>query len=138
MPAIDVTAPADLFPAHVDRQLAAELTAALLRAEGNPAAAPYLENTDAYIHRLPAEAVHTAGTASARTVRPQALTPPNALDRAGQKQFVAEATQIVARLCGDPTQAGRTWVFLTEAVEGGWGVAGQALGRDEFAALRQR
>lgn len=137
MPVIDVTAPADLFPEGADRQLAGELTAALLRAEGNPAAAPYLENTAAYIHRVPAGAVHTAGTASARTVRVQVLTPPGALGRAAQKQFVAEATQIVARLCGDPAQAGRTWVFLTEAAEGGWGVAGQALGREEFAALRR-
>ena len=34
MPMIDVYAPADLFPEGSDRQIAAELTAALLRAEG--------------------------------------------------------------------------------------------------------
>ncbi len=33
-------------------------------------------------------------------------------------------------------RAARTWVLLTEAAEGGWGVAGVALGRDEFTALR--
>jgi phenylpyruvate tautomerase PptA (4-oxalocrotonate tautomerase family) len=48
---------------------------------------------------------------------------------------VAEATEIVARISGDPSQAGRTWVLLTEAAEGGWGIAGTALGREEFAAL---
>jgi phenylpyruvate tautomerase PptA (4-oxalocrotonate tautomerase family) len=136
MPAIDVTAPVDLFPAGTERQLAEQLTHALLRAEGAPLAAPYLENTAAYVHLLPAEAIHTAGTERARTVRVQVLTPPDALDRAGQQQFVTDATEIVTRLSGDPTQAGRTWVFLTEAAEGGWGVSGFALGKAEFAALR--
>ena len=42
MPMIDVYAPADLFPEGSDRQIAAELTAALLRAEGveTPGPAP--------------------------------------------------------------------------------------------------
>jgi phenylpyruvate tautomerase PptA (4-oxalocrotonate tautomerase family) len=136
MPMIDVYAPADLFPAGTERDLAARLTAALLRAEGvaEPAAA-HLDNTGAYLHRLPAEAVHTAGTDRARTVRIQVLTPPGVLDRAGQRELVAEATRIVAEVSGDPGQAARTWVLLTEAAEGGWGIAGTAFGRPEFAAL---
>jgi phenylpyruvate tautomerase PptA (4-oxalocrotonate tautomerase family) len=119
-----------------DRTLAAELTAALVRAEGVavPKAA-HLDNTGAYIHRMPASTVHTAGTDQARTVRVQVVTPPAALTREGQRQFVAEATEIVARISGDPSQAGRTWVLLTEAAEGGWGIAGTAFGREEFAAL---
>jgi phenylpyruvate tautomerase PptA (4-oxalocrotonate tautomerase family) len=60
------------------------------------------------------------------------------LQRAGQKQLVAEITRIVAKISGDPTQAGRTWVLLTEAVEGGWGLAGTAFGKEEFAALAAR
>ena len=136
MPMIDVYAASDLFPEGSDRTLAAELTAALLRAEGvaTPQAA-HLDNTGAYIHRMPASAVHTAGTDAARTVRVQVITPPAALSREGQKQLVAEATEIVARIAGDPSQAARTWVFLSEAAEGGWGIAGTAFGREEFAAL---
>ena len=57
------------------------------------------------------------------------------LSREGQKQLVADVTQIVARIAGDPSQGGRTWVLLTEAAEGGWGIAGTAFGREEFAAL---
>ncbi len=136
MPIIDVYAPADLFPEGSERRLAEELTAALLRAEGAPLADPYLENTAAYLHPLPAASVHTAGTDAARTVRVQVLTPPGALDRAGQLRLVEEATAIVAAVAEDPTQAGRTWVLLTEAAEGGWGVSGFALGRVEFDALR--
>jgi len=136
MPMIDVYAPADLFPAGTDRQLAAELTSALLRAEGVATPGPaHLHNTGAYIHRLPPSSVHTAATDGARTVRVQVITPPGALNRAGQKQLVAEATAIVAAVAGDPSQAGRTWILLTEAAEGGWGIAGTAFGREEFAAL---
>ncbi len=136
MSMIDVYAPADLFPVGTDRQLAEELTSALLRAEGvtTPSAA-HLANTAAYIHRLDPKAVHTAGTDSARTVRVQVITPPGALTRAGQKSVVADSTQIVAKISGDPTQGARTWVLLTEAAEGGWGIAGTAFGREEFAAL---
>ena len=104
MPMIDVYAPADLFPAGSDRQLAEELTSALLRAEGvtTPAAA-HLANTAAYIHRLDPKAVHTAAADSARTVRVQVITPPGALNRDGQNSLVAEATQIIAKIAGDPT-----------------------------------
>jgi len=93
----------------------------------------HLDNTGAYLHRLDPAAVHTAGTGSARTVR--VLTPPGALTRSGQKRLVAEATEIVAKIAGDPAQAGRTWVVLTEAAEGGWGIAGTAFGGEEFVAL---
>ena len=136
MPMIDVYAPADLFPAGADRDLAAELTSALLRAEGvvNPGPT-HTNNTGAYIHRLPPSAVNTAAQGNARTVRVQVLTPPGVLSREGQKQLVADVTQIVARIAGDPSQGGRTWVLLTEAAEGGWGIAGTAFGREEFAAL---
>ena len=136
MPMIDVYAAADLFPAGADRDLAAELTSALLRAEGviNPGPT-HTNNTAAYIHRLPPSAVNTAAQGNARTVRVQVLTPPGVLSREGQKQLVADVTQIVARIAGDPSQGGRTWVLLTEAAEGGWGIAGTAFGREEFAAL---
>jgi len=136
MPMIDVFAASDLFPEGTDRQLAEELTAAVLRAEG--VAAPgafHLNNTAAYIHRMEPKAVHTAATGSARTVRVQIITPPGALTRAGQRQLVKEATDIVTRISGDPTQSGRTWVLLTEAADGGWGLSGTAFGHEEFAAL---
>ncbi len=137
MPMIDVYAAADLFPAGADRQLAAELTAALLKAEGVSEPGPaYTHNTGAYIHRMPGSAVHTAATDGARTVRVQVVTPPGVLDRDGQKSLVADVTAIVAKIAGDPSQAGRTWVLLTEAAEGGWGIAGKAFGRADFAALR--
>jgi phenylpyruvate tautomerase PptA (4-oxalocrotonate tautomerase family) len=133
---IDVYAPADLFPAGSDRTLAEKLTSALLKAEGVTQPGPaHRNNTGAYIHRLDPSAVHTAATDQARTVRIQVLTPPGVLNREGQKQLVADATAIVAEVSRDPSQAGRTWVLLTEAAEGGWGIAGTAFGQAEFDAL---
>jgi hypothetical protein len=32
----------------------------------------------------------------------------------------------------------RMWVHLTEAAEGGWGIAGTAFGREEFTSAAER
>ena len=40
--------------------------------------------------------------------------------------MVRQFTDLVAAAAGDSSLAGRTWVLLTEAVEGGWGLAGHA------------
>ena len=133
---IDVYAPSDLFPAGVDGQLGHELTMAVLRAEGVATPGPFhMNNTAAFVHRMDPHALHTAATNSARAVRVQVITPPGALTREGQKQLVREVTEIVVKMSGDPTQAGRTWVLLTEAAEGGWGISGTAFGKQEFADL---
>ena len=139
MPMIDVYAPADLFPADTDAQLGTELTHAVLRAEGHTEAvipAFFTDNTAAFVHRLPM--VTTAASPQARSVRIQVITPPNSLNREGQRQLTKEATEIVARIAGDETLVARTWVIITEAAEGGWGLAGTAFGVEEFTALAQR
>ena len=136
MPMIDVYAPTDLLPIGSDRRIGEELTRAVLRAEGVSAPSPFhLENTAAFIHGMDPAAVQTAAQALPRTIRVQIITPPAALTRSGQKQLVKDVTAIMADICGDATQSTRTWVLLTEAAEGGWGIAGTAFGREEFAAL---
>jgi phenylpyruvate tautomerase PptA (4-oxalocrotonate tautomerase family) len=139
MPMIDVYAPADIFPAGADQQLGHDLTHAVLRAEGVAQPGPFhLDNTAAFIHRLPTSAISTANTPSSRTVRVQIITPPGSLTRDGQRQITQEATDIVAKAAGDPSLAARTWVILTEAAEGGWGLAGTAFGIEEFTALARK
>ena len=136
MPMLDVYAPSDLLPSGTERRIGEDLTRAVLRAEGVSAPGPFhLENTAAFIHRMDPSAIQTAAQASARTIRVQIVTPPAAVTRSGQKQLVQDVTAILADVCGDPSQAKRTWVLLTEAAEGGWGIAGTAYGREEFAAL---
>ena len=127
---IDLYARADLFPPGTDRQLGEQLARAVIRAEGVKEPGPYtLNNTAAYIHRMDPHGVHTAATDQARTVRVQVITPPGSLNRDGQKQLVREITEIVTKISGDPTLASRTWVLITEGVEGGWGIAGTAYGK---------
>ena len=139
MPMIDVYAPASLFPPDADTALTRELTHAVLRAEGVAAPGPFhLDNTAAFVHRLPDSAVGTAAKQPSSVVRVQIVTPPGALKREGQRQVTREATEIVAGLAGDPGLAKRTWVILAEAAEGGWGIAGTAFGREEFIELARR
>jgi phenylpyruvate tautomerase PptA (4-oxalocrotonate tautomerase family) len=132
---IDVHAPLGLLPAEKHLELGSRLTEALLKAEGPGVVEPFASNTGFFLNELPIGAVATAATPGAKVARVQVTTPPNALDRDGQRQLVADATAIIADVAGEPEQAFRTWVILVEAAEGGWGVAGTALGVEEFKAL---
>jgi phenylpyruvate tautomerase PptA (4-oxalocrotonate tautomerase family) len=57
-----------------------------------------------------------------------------ALDRDKQLAVVAELTRIVAAAANDPTLAERSCVLLTEAPDGGWGLAGHAHTNAELVA----
>ena len=133
---IDVFAPEGLLPADRVPGLLQALAQAILRHEGAPPRSPYLENTAAYLHALPAAAVATAAAPRARALRVNVVTPPGALTREAQRGLVAEITTLLSDAAGDPALAGSTWVIRTEAAEGGWGIAGTAFGREEFAAAR--
>jgi phenylpyruvate tautomerase PptA (4-oxalocrotonate tautomerase family) len=131
MPMIDVYAPAGTF--EQKHGLARDLAQAVMRWEGVPAIPLFADNTAAFIHDLPADAISTASGAS-NYVRVQVLTPLGVLDRDKQLGVVKELTEIVAAAAGDPTLAERTWVLLTESPEGGWGIAGHANTLADIAA----
>jgi phenylpyruvate tautomerase PptA (4-oxalocrotonate tautomerase family) len=131
MPMIDVYAPPGTFEGK--HQLAQELAAAVMRWEGVPEIALFLDNTAAFIHDLPAEAISNAAGAS-NYVRVQVLTPVAVLDREKQLGVVKELTDIVASAAGDPSLADRTWVLITESPEGGWGIGGHANTQADIAA----
>ena len=65
-------------------------------------------------------------------VRVQVLTNAGALDRDKQLAVVRQLTDIVAAAGGDPALVDRTWVMLTEAVPGGWGLKGHANTNEEL------
>jgi phenylpyruvate tautomerase PptA (4-oxalocrotonate tautomerase family) len=131
MPMIDVYAPPGTFEGK--HQLAQELAAAVMRWEGVPEIALFLDNTAAFIHDLPAEAISNAAGAS-NYVRVQVLTPVAALDREKQLGVVKELTDTIASAAGDPSLADRTWVLITESPEGGWGIGGHANTQADIAA----
>jgi phenylpyruvate tautomerase PptA (4-oxalocrotonate tautomerase family) len=131
MPMIDVYAPAGTFESK--HGLARDLAKAVMRWEGVPEIPLFADNTAAFIHDLPEDAISTASGAS-NYVRVQVLTPLGVLDRDKQLGVVKELTEIVAAAAGDPTLAERTWVLLTESPEGGWGIAGHANTLADIAA----
>ena len=134
MPMIDVFATAGTF---ADKHgLAQDLAKAVMRWEQVPEIPLFLDNTAAFVHDLPSDAISNAAGESGY-VRVQVLTPIHVLDRDKQLGVVKELTEIVVAAAGDPSLADRTWVLITESPEGGWGIDGHAnTGDDIVAAAR--
>jgi phenylpyruvate tautomerase PptA (4-oxalocrotonate tautomerase family) len=123
MPMIDVYASGRTF--KDPNTLARDLAETLLKIEQVPNIPMFRKNTAAFVHDLPNAAVSNVD-GDGNYVRVQVLTNAGALDRDKQLAVVRQFTDLVAAAAGDPSLAGRTWVLLTEAVEGGWGLAGHA------------
>jgi phenylpyruvate tautomerase PptA (4-oxalocrotonate tautomerase family) len=131
MPMIDVYAAAGTF--SDPHQLAVELAATLMAIEQVPDIPMFRQNTAAFIHQL--QRSHLANVeGDGSYVRVQVLTNADALDRDKQLAVVARLTAIIATAAGDPTIAERTWVLLTQAPDGGWGLAGYAHTNQELVA----
>ena len=114
-------------------QLAKDLAAAVMTVEGVPNIPMFRKNTAAFVHDLPATALANVDGDSTY-VRVQVLTNAGALDREKQIALVAKLTELVAAAAGDPSLTERTWVLLTEAPEGGWGLWGHAHTNEELVA----
>jgi phenylpyruvate tautomerase PptA (4-oxalocrotonate tautomerase family) len=120
---IDVYATAGTFADT--HQLAADLALAVMEIEHVPNIPMFRQNTAAFVHELPNDAVSNVD-GDHSYVRVQVLTNAGGLDRDKQLAAVSRLTEIVASAAKDPTLTARTWVLLTEAVDGGWGLAGHA------------
>jgi phenylpyruvate tautomerase PptA (4-oxalocrotonate tautomerase family) len=131
MPMIDVYAAAGTF-ADTHR-LAVDLATAVMTVEQVPDIPMFRQNTAAFVHELPAGCLSNVDGDSGY-VRIQVLTNAGALDRGKQLAVVEQLTAIAADAAGDPALAGRTWVLLTEAPDGGWGLAGHANTNEELVA----
>jgi phenylpyruvate tautomerase PptA (4-oxalocrotonate tautomerase family) len=60
------------------------------------------------------------------------LTNQGALDRDKQLAVVEQLTELMATAADDDTLKERTWVLLTEAAAGGWGLWGHAQTNEEL------
>jgi phenylpyruvate tautomerase PptA (4-oxalocrotonate tautomerase family) len=129
MPMIDIHAAAGTFadPAGLARAAADTVK----DVEGVPDIAMFAKNTAGFVHEYPA--THLANVDGDSTyVRVQVLTNAGALSREQQLAVTSRLTALVAEAAGDPTIADRTWVLLTEAAPGGWGLHGHAHTNDEL------
>ena len=131
MPMIDVYATAGTFAD--EHQLAVDLAAAVMTIEQVPDIPMFRQNTAAFIHDLPPGSLSNVD-GEGSYVRIQVLTNAGALDRRKQLAVVERLTNIAADAAGDPALASRTWVLLTEAPDGGWGLGGHANTNEELVA----
>jgi phenylpyruvate tautomerase PptA (4-oxalocrotonate tautomerase family) len=123
MPMIDVYAAAGTFGDR--QQLASTLARTLMTIEQVPDIPMFRKNTAAFVHDLPAGAISNV-EGDGNYVRVQVLTNSGALDRGKQLAVVRAFTDLIAEAAGDPSLGERTWVLLTEAIDGGWGLGGHA------------
>ena len=123
MPMIDAYAAVGTFADP--HKLAVDLATAVMTIEQVPDIPMFRKNTAAFVHELPPDCLSNVDGDS-NYVRVQVLTNSGALDRDKQLAVVRQLTDIVAAAASDPALADRTWVLLTEAPEGGWGISGHA------------
>jgi phenylpyruvate tautomerase PptA (4-oxalocrotonate tautomerase family) len=112
-------------------QLAIDLASAVMGVEQVPNIPMFRQNTAAFIHELPSGDLSNVD-GEGNYVRVQVLTNAGALDRDKQLGVVARLTEIVAAAAGDPSLSDRTWVLLTAAPDGGWGLKGHANTNEEL------
>ncbi|MGM7776692.1 hypothetical protein ACSVHC_11870 [Arthrobacter sp. KNU-44] len=131
MPMIDVYATAGTFADK--HKLAIDLASTVMRVEQVPDIPMFRKNTAAFIHELP-EGDLSNVDGDSNYVRVQVLTNAGALNREKQLALVEQLTALVATAAADPTLPDRTWVLLTEAPDGGWGLKGHANTNEELIA----
>lgn len=132
---IDVTAAAGTFADK--RALTVALAKCMMRWEQVPEISLFLENTAAFIHELPADAIGNANGDS-NYVKVQVVTPVGVLNREKQLGVVKEMTDILAEAAGDPSLKDRTWIILVESPDGGWGIDGHAHTNADIADAARR
>ena len=131
MPMIDVYATTGTFADP--HQLARDLATTLMKIEQVPDIPMFRQNTAAFVHELPDGEISNVDGES-DYVRVQVLTNAGALDRDKQLAVVRQFTDLIAATADNPALSTRTWVLLTEAVDGGWGLSGHANTNEELVA----
>jgi phenylpyruvate tautomerase PptA (4-oxalocrotonate tautomerase family) len=123
MPMVDIYAARGTFADP--HGLARDAAAAVMSVEQVPDIPMFRQNTAAFVHELDPSCLSDVDGASDH-VRVQVLTNAGALDREKQLAIVARLNALVVEAAGNPELTERTWVLLTEAPEGGWGLWGHA------------
>jgi phenylpyruvate tautomerase PptA (4-oxalocrotonate tautomerase family) len=129
MPMLDIYATAGTFKDI--KKLATDAAATVKNVEGVPDIPMFRKNTAGFVHELPAGSLSNVD-GDENYVRVQLLTNKGALDREKQVAMVEQLTKLVVEASGDDSLKARTWVLLTEAEEGGWGLWGHAHTNEEL------
>jgi phenylpyruvate tautomerase PptA (4-oxalocrotonate tautomerase family) len=115
------------------KKLSTDAAALVKSVEQVPDIPMFRKNTAAFVHEMPAAAIANVDGDS-NYVRVQVLTNAGALDRDKQIALVGKLTDLIAAAANDPELKTRTWVLLTEAAPGGWGLRGHAHTNEELVS----
>lgn len=129
---ITLTLTEGVLPAGTEKQAIAELTRALLASHGLTGNTVMTPNVTAHLHLLPKGHTFAAGE-EVEGAWVETKTPSFALaDRQVQQAFFTDATEILRRLSNGRLPAANIWTNGVHAVDGTWGLAGQALSNAEL------
>jgi phenylpyruvate tautomerase PptA (4-oxalocrotonate tautomerase family) len=118
-------------------QLAKDLARTLKTIEAVPDIPLFRQNTAGFIHELPKGDLSNVD-GDTNYVRVQVTTNAGALDRDKQLAVVEQFTELVANAAADSSLKERTWVLLTEAIPGGWGLGGHANTNEDLVAAARK
>ena len=138
MPMIDFTLPAGALSAEARADAVEQLTATLLKCEGAEDNEYTRAMTWAFVHELPADAVHVGGTVAERPIYRLLVTVPAGTLLQGpgpvgtysRDSLVQEATEIVLAAEGtaySTADAARVYCIVNEVEDGYWGGAGATM-----------
>lgn len=132
---LTLTATEGVFPKGTEQQVFQKLCAAMLKwhgLTGNPAMTP---NVVGSINILPKELTY-AGLQESTVVFIEWKVPSFAFNTPQiQQGYVEEATRIAAEASHGKQPVERIWVNVLHAVDGAWGIAGQALTNQQLGAM---
>lgn len=130
---IDVFVPRESLDADKTNQLANELTESLLRWTDASDDEFIRSNVSVFVHELPEMHVF-AGGKPARVARVDVKVPTVALTTQERKAgFTQDATASLRRAANPRRSFDHVWVFVANAVEGGWGIDGRALTSEDLS-----
>ena len=129
---LTLTVTEGVLPKGTEKATFARLCEAMLKWHGLTGNAAMTPNVVGSIHVLPQESTF-AGLHETSVVFIEWKVPSFALaDRAIQRGYIEEATNIVHEASGKRQPKERIWCNVVHAVDGAWGVAGQALTNAEL------
>jgi phenylpyruvate tautomerase PptA (4-oxalocrotonate tautomerase family) len=132
---INIYVPEGTFPKESTGEVLRQLAECFLRWTDASEIQVARDNTGAFLHVLPPACV-TAGGKPAMVVRVDVKVPEVVLSTIERRRgFIAEATEIVSALSVEAHTPDRTWVTISNAVDGGWGFGGHGLTNAELDDL---
>jgi hypothetical protein len=130
---LTLTVTEGVLPKGTEKQLFERLCQSMLKWHGLSGNTVLTPNVVGSIHVLPKDCTW-AGMAETSVVFIEWKMPSFAFtDRAVQTGYIAEATDLAYEASGGRQPRERIWCNIVHAVDGGWGIAGEALTNAQLA-----